>query len=100
MGLSPALVNSLAIHWIATSEPRASDMRPSSASDDRNVRLARISDAWIASSPVAIRLRVPDCAATSNGIRKTMRSRLLIETSIIVGHAGAVTLLLDGGTRL
>ena len=40
-GFRPALLNSAARNWMATSEPRWSERRPSSASEARKVRSAR-----------------------------------------------------------
>src|SRR5438270_3841936 len=54
-GVSPALANSAAMNWIATSDPGASDMRPSSTSEERNVRSVRKSRIWMASNPAATR---------------------------------------------
>src|SRR5436305_1619429 len=43
------------MNWMATSDPGASDMRPSSTSEERNVRSARRSRIWMASNPGATR---------------------------------------------
>src|SRR4051812_24918516 len=43
------------MNWMATSDPGASDMRPSRTSDERNVRSARKSRIWMASNPGATR---------------------------------------------
>ena len=62
-GFNPALANSLAIHWIATSDPRASDSHPSRASADKKVRSAFRSAGWIESYPIAS--RAGGCAHSS-----------------------------------
>src|SRR5438128_211723 len=54
-GVSPAFANSAAMNWMATSDPGASDMRPSSTSEARKVKSARKSRIWITSSPGAMR---------------------------------------------
>src|SRR2546429_348194 len=52
-GCSPALANSEAIHWMATASPFCNDIRPSSASEARNVRSARSVSSRIKLNPVA-----------------------------------------------
>src|SRR5438034_9598216 len=47
----PALANSAARNWIATSEPRSRERRPSRASEARNVRSARRSSTRMRLSP-------------------------------------------------
>src|SRR5215475_284890 len=73
-GFSPALANSAAINWIATSDPRCNDIRPSSASEARKVRSARRFFALMALKPVAMRGSTPLCdiAATASGNNKQM----------------------------
>src|SRR5439155_10719619 len=70
-GLRPALAYSAAMNCTATSDPVASDMRPSSGSDARNVRSARSSRTWIASKPGATRasIALAEAAATAETAR-------------------------------
>src|ERR1039457_4938283 len=69
------MANSLLIHWMATSLPRSSERRPSSASEERKVRSALRRATWMESKPSAMRPFVC-CAQASDAIRNTTSIRM------------------------
>src|SRR5205823_180715 len=87
-GCNPALANSEAIHWMATSSPFCKDMRPSSASEARKVRSARKASSRMLLNPVA-KLAGTGCCACNSAPMLTPAAHTKTMSEIFVVFMGS-----------